>query len=342
MVDRGNGAGPGTRREEFGASEMTTTGETSSVALAAQAEAMVKSRFVVAMKMPRDIDDVRARMLQECRRPGFAAVAIYRKPIGEGIEGLSIRFAEAALRCMRNMSIETMTIFDDSKKRITRISVTDIEANNSYFTDVTIEKTVERRRLKEGQTPVGSRINSTGQRVYLVEATEDDLLNKQNALVSKAIRTNGLRHIPGDILDECERVIYEIRAKKDAEDPDAARKTLMDGFAELRVMPSDLKEFLGHEIGSASPAEIQKLRGVYVAIRDGEATWPDCLAFELDARAKDAKADEKKGAPKDVKDRVAQKAAAKTDPKAPATEAKPAANPADWADPAAGERPDIK
>ena len=45
-------------------------------------------------------------------------------------------------------------------------------------------------------------MNSYGDTVYLVEATEDDLLTKQAAHVSKVIRTAALRLLPSDILEE--------------------------------------------------------------------------------------------------------------------------------------------
>lgn len=36
-------------------------------------------------------------------------------------------------------------------------------------------------------------------------------------------------------------------------------------------------EYLGHEIGTSSPAEIDELRRIYTAIRDGEASWSTVL-----------------------------------------------------------------
>src|SRR3990167_8355491 len=90
---------PGTvARREFGADQLAVAGETSTALLAAQAEAMVKARFVVAMQRPRDFDDVRAKLLRACERPGFAGSATektwgaawYHKPVGDGVEGFSI------------------------------------------------------------------------------------------------------------------------------------------------------------------------------------------------------------------------------------------------------------
>jgi hypothetical protein len=58
--------------------------------------------------------------MSECRRPSFAhnKSAYYRKPIGQGVEGLGIRFVEVALRCMKNVLVETSMIFEDDAKEI--------------------------------------------------------------------------------------------------------------------------------------------------------------------------------------------------------------------------------
>jgi hypothetical protein len=299
------------RRDEFGATEIATSGETAATAVAEQARAAIQARHIVAMQRPRDLDDVRTRLLKECKRPSFAKVAIYHKPVGKGVEGLSIRFAEAAMRYMGNLDTNAVTIWDDPNKRIMRVSVIDLESNNSFSTEITIEKTVERSKVPDGVTPLGARQNSSGRMTYLIPATEDDLLNKQNALISKAIRTNGLRHVPGDIQDEAKSLIYKVQGDDDAKDPDAARKALSDAFSELGVMPSGLKDYLGHDFATASPAEIKELRGVYVAIRDGEATWQDALTHK---QAKAKESGEKAAATppaSDVKTRMQNKAAPK-------------------------------
>ena len=65
---------------------------------------------------------VREKLLKECHRPSFADVARYRKPIGKGVEGLSIRFAEAALRLMKNITIQQTVVSEDEFTRKSRRS----------------------------------------------------------------------------------------------------------------------------------------------------------------------------------------------------------------------------
>ena len=256
-----------------GSTQMAVSAETASTAVAAQAKALVEARYTVAIRRPRDIDAVRQAMMKECRRPSFAAVARYNKPVGKGIQGPSIRFAEMAIRCMTNVTVETMTVYDDREKRIVRVSVTDLEANVPYSIDVTIEKTIERKKFKEGDVVIRSRINSYGDTVHLLEAGEDDILNKQNALISKAIRTQGLRLVPGDLIDEGQRICRETMANEDKSDPDAAKHRLFDAFDDIGVRIEQIKAFLGHDGAKLSPKEMADLRGFYVAIRDGETTW---------------------------------------------------------------------
>jgi hypothetical protein len=258
-----DGAGPPLRQEQGGVmlQRAAMTNELQAAATSAQARALVEARYFLAKKMPRDWLTVRGGMLKDCERPGFAAVARYRKPIGRGVEGPSIRFAEAFLRHATNTLSEAHAMFDDER----------------YFKDVAIEKVVERSTLKPGQEALYSRINSQGQPVYLVAATEDDLLNKQAALESKALRTLALRLLPGDILDECMERVRTTLSNEVAKDPDAERKRLVDAFAALRVQPADIKAYLGHEIDKITPKEILDLRAIYAAIRDEETSWVEVM-----------------------------------------------------------------
>ena len=136
------------------------TRETSVTAVAAQAKAAVEARFLVALHRPRDIDVVRSRLLKDCKRPRFAEVARYRRPVGKKkvngrwedsyAEGPSIRFAEAALRHMGNIDIANPTIYDDSEKMIVRVTATDLETN------ATLAQDMVKMGQKLASQPVGS------------------------------------------------------------------------------------------------------------------------------------------------------------------------------------------
>lgn len=271
-------------RNEFGASQSVALVETSASAVAAQAKAMVESRYIMALRNPRNIDQVRQDLLKECKRPAFAnnKSAYYRKPIGAGVEGLGIRFVEVALRCMKNVLVETSMIFEDTTKEVHRVSVTDLESNVTYPLDVRVSKTVERSKPMDDGSYISVRKNSYNKDVYTVPANDDDLLNKRGALISKAVRTLGLRIIPGDLQDEAEEIIKQVRMDDAAKDPDKNRKILADIFAEIGIKAKDLADYLGHSLDTCTPKEIVELRGIHGAISNGEATWKSVMENKSD------------------------------------------------------------
>ena len=265
--------------------------ENSAIAMAAKQKAIVEAKYMMALARPRDYDKVRQDMLKDAQRPSFANVAIYHKPIGKGVEGPSIRFVECAIRNMKNIDTDASTISEDDERRIIRVAVTDLESNTTYSQEITVTKTVERNKLPQGEKPIRIRTNSKGQPVFILHGTDDDIMNKQNALISKAVRTLGLRHVPGEIVDEALYMIRKTMAQQDAQNPDAAKNRLVDAFAQLGVAVEQLKEYVGHELSALSPAELQTLRGIYSAIKDGETSWKAIMDAEAEKKAgKDAEA----------------------------------------------------
>lgn len=320
--------------------------ESAALAMAAQQKAVVEARYKMALARPRDLDSVRQNMLKDARRPSFASVAIYHKPVGKGIEGPSIRFVEAAIRNMTNILTETSTISEDEERRVIRVAVSDLETNTYFSQDVTVTKTVERSKLPQGEKPIRVRTNSYGKPVYILHGTDDDILNKQNSLISKAVRTLGLRLIPGDLVDEALYYVRQTMAKQDAADPDAAKNRIIDAFAQLGVPVEALKDFLGHELSSIDPTELQLLRSTYSAIKDGETTWKAVMDDKAEREA-EAKASASAARKSDAKkaDPATEKAQARTDTaarKATATRQQPAPEPEPEPEPEMEEAPEME
>lgn len=309
-----------TRRQELFAYESNAIVETASAAVAMQARAAVEARYVVAMRNPRDIEEVRQAILRACRRPEFADEAIYSLEFGdETVEDFSIRFAETAILAMRNIETTTMTIYDHPRRRIVRVAVTDLEANVPYAKDVVIEKAVERRNAT-GREVISQRKNKYNKDVFRVVATDDEIAGKEAALLSKAIRTQSLRLIPADIKAEARRTIDETLKNRAAKDPDAERKQVADAFATLNIRPTDLREYLGHALDQSTPAELVKLRKVFASLRDGEAVWADIMEDKRATATATKDATEKKT--EDLKKEHAEKKGGT--PSTPATDTRPA------------------
>lgn len=315
-----------------------SAGEMAASAIGAQARATVLARYEMALRQPRDLEVVRQDLMRECRRPTFAnnKSAYYKKPIGDGVEGLGIRFVEVALRCMKNVLIESMLVYEDELKEVHKVVVTDLQSNTTYPQDVKVSKTVERKKPNDDGSYISVRNNSYGKAVYTVQATDDDLLNKRAALISKAIRTLGLRVIPGWMQDEAESIIKEVREDDAAQDPDAAKRKIIDAFGEINVTIPQLEEYLGHPVGECSAKEITDLRGFYGAIRDEETTWAAVMEHRRDKGAEPKKppGDEKTKSAKDLQQAGSATGAAQQQDKPaapreePRTPARPAAAPA--------------
>lgn len=268
----------GIATQGFAESSVTPYAETAAQAVAAREKAAVEARYVMALNRPRNTEQFRVKLLEECKRPGFAEVARYSKPQGAGkVEGPSIRFVEAALRHFRNIDVNVTTVFDSPEVRIVRVVVADLEGNLGYAAEVQVQKTVERKSNK-GRDVVGERVNTYGDKVYIVVATDDEIMVKQAALVSKAIRTNGLRLLPGDVVEEAQQHVIATMSKGVIEDPAAAMRKLIDAYASVKVMPDDLVAFAGKPLERLQPKDVMELRSIFSAIRDGETTWDEVMA----------------------------------------------------------------
>lgn len=278
-----------------GASSAISYADPAAVAAAEAAKARIQAAYIMALQRPRSYDQSRIKILEACSRPSFAEKVEYSKPVGGGkpIVGPSIRFAELALREWGNIAYENQVVYDDELTRRINVTITDLETNTTFSASLQINKTVERKKA-EGRDVLSERINSYGEKVFLVRATEDEIMNKQAAAVSKALRNEGLRLIPQDIIEEAIERARETVKRRDKADPDAARKKLADAFAGLRIMPTDLEKYLGHSLAQTSPAEIQELRSIYQTIKDGEAKWSDYVSPPQGEESADAAAAKEK------------------------------------------------
>lgn len=262
------------------------TAEIQAVTMSAKVKAEVHAAYMMAMERPRSEDDARVRILAACKSPLFAAKARYQKPVGgsmvqgrwvpKTIQGPSIRFVEEAIRCWRNVYTQRTAIFDDDQKRVISIVTRDLESNTSYGEDVTIEKQVERRSATD-RVVIGQRVNTNKDVVYIVKATEDELVTKTNAQASKAIRSNGLRIIPQHIVEEAMQVVDAVLRDKVRADPAAERRALLDGFASRGILPSDVERFMCKPAGQLTEDDLVRLRDMLTAIEDGQATWQEYM-----------------------------------------------------------------
>jgi len=285
-----------TIRDEFGATQELRAPETQSTAVAARERAAIEAMYIMAERHPRSVEAARVGILKDCQRPGFAGsleepVAMYHRKVGSKkvggrwedtfAEGPSIRLIETALRHWRNVYVAITTVYDDEDLRICRVAVMDLECNIPYAAEVNVPKRVEKRgwdgKLPKGREVISERLNSEGDKTYLVRATDAEVTTLQNALISKALRTNGQRLIPHDIIEEALAQIRATQKAADKADPDAAKRKLIDAFSAIGVQPDHLEEYLQHPLEQISPKELNELRVAYTQIHDGDTTWGEIM-----------------------------------------------------------------
>lgn len=274
------------------AREVNLTSERAVAAAAEQVRAEIHAMHAIAMQFPRDIDVFREGILKDCRRPGFAASALYHRPQGRKfneetkrwesniITGFSIRFAESASRHFMHMRIVSRINYDDDERSGLTVYVLDVQSNTGYSTDATLHKVVERKEVKSGRTILGRRENTYGDMVYLVPATPDEFRSVMGVERSKLVRDNILRLLPADILEECRAQIDATVNTENAKDPDSAKKKILDKFAALGVSASMLKEYLGRPLEGLTVKDIGELTNIHNGLKDGQFTWADLVRVE--------------------------------------------------------------
>lgn len=271
------------------ADEITVGRDMAPTAAAAAAKAEIEARILAAWKRPRDVDVFREGILKDCRRPGFADIALFHKPVGRKKNAetgrwedvfavdFSVRFIESALQHFMNVHITQRIDYEDSDTMALTVGVVDVERNIGYSFQATLDKLVERKEIKAGRKARGMRENSYGDAVYLVEATKDEMRNVAGAERSKLLRDQGKRLLPRDILDECRDQIEKTIADTTAKDPDSAKKKVLDRFSALGVSPTMLKEYLGRPLETLTAKDLTDLAALYNGLKEGSYSWNEVM-----------------------------------------------------------------
>ncbi len=240
--------------------------------------AHAQARYAMAQARPRSVEQARVELLRECESYAFAEKARYSLARGrETISDFSVRLAGAASRVWQNMMTEVQIVNETPELRVLRVTVVDLEANNSWGGEVSVEKKVLRKK-RPPDNPPPERFNAFGEPLYAVAASEEEMAIKTAAQVSKAARSAILRHLPVWLKEECEEKLAQtVQAGVENSKTKVLRK-LVESYGELGIQPRQLEGFLGHAVGQSSAKEVETLRGLWVGIRDGHTTWVEALA----------------------------------------------------------------
>lgn len=242
--------------------------ETMQASAIAFARAEMEGAILVAKKFPRNEDDARQKLMRSCSRPRFADEVTYNYPRGnERVIGLSIYFAREAARLWGNVRYGFYVVRDDDEERHMRCWAWDVETNTKVEMDDTFRKLVQRKDKRSGKTS-------------WVVPDERDLRELTGNRAARVVRNCILALLPEDLKAECEERAEATLKNEGAQDPDAMRKKIIDGFGALNIPVSEIERFLGHKLAVATPAELAELRQVWKSLQEGNSTWADYMPDE--------------------------------------------------------------
>lgn len=229
----------------------------------------IEGMIVSAHQWPRDERTARAATLQACARPRFADGAIYEYPRGRTtVTGPSVRLAREVARCWRNILTGYRIVDMDDTWITVEGYAHDLEANRVEIEQARFKRKIMRR-------PKGG-----GKARWVSVEDERELAELVGRNAAKKVRNCILRLIPSDLieeaLEECSRtLVAAAEADLRAAPADAIAK-MTAAFAEIGVTSEMLHDHLVLREGAAlSARHVARLRGVYRAIKDGEASARD-------------------------------------------------------------------
>lgn len=223
----------------------------------------VQAAMVVAKKFPRDEFQSMDRIRRTCQRSSLAEQAIYSYPRGgQSVTGPSIRLAETLAQNWGNIDYGVIELEQKDGESEMMAYAWDLETN----TRVTKIFTVEHKR----DTKNGSYKLTDSRDIY--EATANFGARRMRACI--------LGVIPGDVVDmavdECRKTVKSGIGKESI--VDRANKLLKAFKDEFKVTKEQIEAYAGVNCASFTEDEFINLKGVYKALRDGQAKPDDYFA----------------------------------------------------------------
>lgn len=225
----------------------------------------VQAAMVVAKKFPRDEFEAMEKIKRTCQRYTLAEQAIYSYPRGgQQVVGPSIRLAEALAQNWGNIDYGVIELEQKDGESEMMAYAWDLETN----TRVTKIFTVEHKR----DTKKGSYQLTDSRDIY--EATANFGARRMRACI--------LGVIPGDVVDlaveECRATVKNGIGKEPiVERVNKLLKTFRDEF---KISKEQIEKYAGRNCADFGEDEFINLKGVYKALRDGQATPRDYFEEE--------------------------------------------------------------
>lgn len=232
----------------------------------------VQAMVVLAKQFPRDETRAYKKMIEACKRPKLAEMAVYSYPRGDTVvSGPSIRLAEEIVRCWGNMVTDVTEVNQDAVKGTSEMVAYcwDLESNVRH------SKTFTVRHVRTSKSR-GTYALSDPRDVY--EATANFSQRRLRAVILAGIPD----YIVDDLVEQCKRTLANM---DDVPLGDRIKRAVVL-FSSLGVTEDMLEKRLGHALSETTIDEVVELIGVYNALKDNNGRIDDFFERKQKAEEK--------------------------------------------------------
>lgn len=216
----------------------------------------VQVAMVAAKRFPRDVYNAYNRIIQDCKRRTLAEKAMYEYPRGEQtVTGPSIHLARAIARSWGNLDSGFKVLEQNATESTVMAYCWDLETNYRETKVFTVKHV---RESKKGAFPL-----TDSRDIY-------ELIANQSA---RRERSCILSVIPQDVVDaavgQCNATLQgDGKMTKE----DAVRDIIRRFSEQYGVTKEMLEAYIGRKAEAFTVQSVNRLRGVYTALKDGTAS----------------------------------------------------------------------
>lgn len=219
----------------------------------------VQAAVFMAKRFPRDENMALARIAKSCQRRGLAEKAIYSYPKGcQNVTGPSIRLAEAISQAWGNIQSGVAELEQRPGESVCMSYCWDLETNTRDTKIFTVSHSI--------QTKKGAKMLTDPREIY--EHVANQGARRKRACI--------LAVIPKDVVDSAMEACQKTLSSGQKEPLiDRLRKMVNVFQTELSVPLECIEKYMGYKLDSFTEMDMNTLRGVYTAIRDGASKRED-------------------------------------------------------------------
>ncbi|WP_329808960.1 hypothetical protein [Enterocloster citroniae] len=227
----------------------------------------VQAAVVIAKKFPRDEYEAMERIKRACQRPSLAEQAVYSYPRGgKNVTGPSIRLAEAIAKSWGNIDAGVIELGKQEGRSEMMAYAWDLETNTRVSKTFSVEHSRDTKQGKKALTD--------DRDIY--EATANFGARRMRACI--------LSVVPGDVVDMALEECHHTLTSGNKEPMKERLDKMLEAFKkDFKVAREQLEEYCGRQYGAFGEEEIYILKGVFKAIKDGQAKVSDYFPIKSDA-----------------------------------------------------------